>query len=167
MATRMPGHVTLVASHYVMTRNFLSAFLQDEGYLVLSAADGHEALELSRMYRGAIDLLLTDVRVARTHDLCSRLPEERPDVKVLVMLGKDTRASGGNAGAAAVAAAAAVAPAMSDRERLKERVRAVLAAPTQPEPLAWLVFLESLPRDLDDGAFLHTYTGKTGGSGSS
>ena len=134
MATRMPGHVTLVASNYVSTRNLLTIVLQEEGYLVLSATDGHEALELSRLYRGAIDLILADRKMPRLDDLCARLPEERPDVKVLVLLGKDMRSRSGSS-------AAAAAPVAADREQLKERVRAVLAAPMQPEPLAWIVFL--------------------------
>jgi CheY-like chemotaxis protein len=139
MATRMPGHVTLIASNDVMTRNLLAELLQDEGYLVLSAADGQEALELSRMYRGAIDLFLADVKTTRLDDLCSRLPEERPDVKMLVMLGKDMRGTSGTNGTAAAA------PATNDREKLKDRVRAVLAAPVGSAPLVYLAFREGLP----------------------
>lgn len=123
MATRKPGHVTLVASDNVMTRNLLTIVLQEEGYLVLSAADGYEALELSRNYRGAIDLFLADRKTTRLDDLCARLLEERPDARVLVMLGDDMRGI-----------------ATPHREKLRQRVRAVLAAPERSEPLVYLAF---------------------------
>ena len=65
--------------------------MQHEGYFVLSAADGHEGLELSRKYPGAIDLVITDVEMPRMNgtDLCGHLMEERPGIKMLVMSGKD------------------------------------------------------------------------------
>ena len=65
--------------------------MQQEGYFVLSAADGHEGLELSRKYPGAIDLVITDVEMPRMNgtDLCGHLMEERPGIKMLVMSGKD------------------------------------------------------------------------------
>jgi DNA-binding response OmpR family regulator len=65
--------------------------MQQEGYFALSAADGHEGLELSRKYPGAIDLLITDMEMPRMNgtDLCGHLMEERPGIKVLVMSGKD------------------------------------------------------------------------------
>ncbi len=66
MATSEHGHVTLVAYTDVMIRNLLTTMLQDEGYSVLSAADGQEALELSRLYPGEIDLLVTDVEMTRS-----------------------------------------------------------------------------------------------------
>ena len=65
--------------------------MQGEGNFVLSAADGHEGLELSRKYPGLIDLLITDVQMPRLNgtDLCAHLLEERPGIKVLVMSGSD------------------------------------------------------------------------------
>jgi DNA-binding response OmpR family regulator len=65
--------------------------MQEDGHMVLSAADGHEALELSRKYPSRIDLVITDVEMPRLNgtDLCARLSEERPGVKVLVMSGAD------------------------------------------------------------------------------
>ena len=65
--------------------------MQREGYFVLSAADGHEGLELSRHYPGSIDLVITDVQMPRLNgtDLCAHLLEERPGIKVLLMSGAD------------------------------------------------------------------------------
>ena len=61
--------------------------LQQEGYFVLQAADGHEGLELSRKYDKKIDMLVTDVEMPRMNgmDLCGHLLEERPGIKVLII----------------------------------------------------------------------------------
>lgn len=67
--------------------------MQQEGYFVLSAAGGHEGLELSGRYPGSIDLVITDVQMPRLNgtDLCAHLLEERPGIKVLLMSGADMR----------------------------------------------------------------------------
>ena len=137
MATRVPAHVTLVAYADVMIRNLLTTMMQEEGYSVLSAADGQEALALSRMYPGAIDLLVTDVEMTRLTctDLCSRLLKERPGVKVLVMLGTDMH------GVLRANVNLAAVPRQSDVEMLKEKVRAILAASLQSAPFVYLAFL--------------------------
>jgi DNA-binding response OmpR family regulator len=133
------GHaqVTLVAYADVMVRNLLTTMMQDEGYGVLSAANGKEALELSSVYPGAIDLLVTDVGTTRLTctDLCSRLLEERPGIKVLVMLGTDMNGiPRPNVNLVAV-------PRPSDVEMLKAKVRAILAASLQSAPFVYLAFL--------------------------
>jgi PleD family two-component response regulator len=51
--------VILVADDEVLIRNLVTLLLQHEEYFVLSAADGHEGLELSRKYPGPIDLVIT------------------------------------------------------------------------------------------------------------
>jgi YesN/AraC family two-component response regulator len=58
---------------------------------VLSAADGHEGLELSRQYPESIDLVITDVEMPRLNgtDLCAHLLEERPGIRVLVISAAD------------------------------------------------------------------------------
>src|SRR5579872_1548509 len=83
--------VILVADDEPLVRNLVTLLMQDEGYFVLSAADGHEGLELSRKYPGKIDLLITDVDMPRMNgtNLCGHLMEERPGIKVLVMSGAD------------------------------------------------------------------------------
>ena len=89
MTTRPP--VLLVADDEVEIRDLVTSLMETEGYLVLPASDGHEALELSRGYAGTIDLVITDVEMPRLNgtDLCSHLLEERPGIKVLMMSGKD------------------------------------------------------------------------------
>lgn len=83
--------VILVADDDEMIRNVVRAFLQGDGYSVLTAYDGLEALELSRSYNGTIDVLITDVQMPRLNGfgLCSRLLRERPGIKVIFMTGRN------------------------------------------------------------------------------
>jgi CheY-like chemotaxis protein len=84
-----PG-VILVAEDEVIVRNVVCLLLQREGYQVLSAADGKEALELARQYQGTIDLLLSDIQMPRMDgiSLAEHVIEERPGIRVLLMSGK-------------------------------------------------------------------------------
>lgn len=81
--------VILIAEDEVMIRNVLRHILNAEGHEILAAADGYEALELSRKYDGDIDLLITDVSMPRMDglELMDRLLKERPNIKILVMSG--------------------------------------------------------------------------------
>ena len=85
--------VILVADDEVMIRNLVTLLLQGKGFVVLSASDGQEALELSRSYPGTIDLIITDVEMPRLNgiDLCALLVKERPGIKIVVMSGGDMR----------------------------------------------------------------------------
>ena len=62
-----------------------------EGYSVLAACDGQEALEVFRTYKGTIDLLVTDVKMPRLNrvDLCACLLRERPGAKAMLITGND------------------------------------------------------------------------------
>ncbi len=84
-----PG-VILVAEDEVIVRNVVCLLLQREGYQVLSAADGKEALELARQYQGTIDLLLSDIKMPRMDgiSLAEQVIGERPGIRVLLMSGK-------------------------------------------------------------------------------
>ena len=82
--------VVLVVEDEVLIRNFVCLQLQRDGYQVLAAADGVEALEVAHAYTGAIHLVLTDIVMPRMDGfaLVRRLLEERPDTRVLVMSGR-------------------------------------------------------------------------------
>jgi CheY-like chemotaxis protein len=82
--------VVLVAEDEVVVRNIVCFLLNHEGYQVLSAADGEEALELARQYQGTIDLLLTDITMPRMDgvSLAEHVISERPGIRVLLMSGK-------------------------------------------------------------------------------
>ena len=120
--------VILVADDEPLVRNLVTLSMQWDGYLVLSAADGHEALELSRKYAGTIDLVITDVQMPRMNgsDLCSHLLEERPGIKVLMMSGADmNEIISQNANMPFL-------PKPFNGEMLRARVRTILAAPVRP-----------------------------------
>jgi DNA-binding response OmpR family regulator len=117
--------VILVADDEPLIRNLVTLIMQREGHFVLSAADGHEGLELSRQYPGAIDLLITDVNMPRMNgtDLCGHLTEERPGIKVLMMSGADIREI------VRQNANLPFLPKPFDGQTLKARVREILVAP--------------------------------------
>ncbi|MFP5288437.1 MAG: ATP-binding protein, partial [Thermoanaerobaculia bacterium] len=70
-------------------RRVLNQILVSKGYRVLQAASGEEALVISRLHRGVIDLLLTDVTMPQMMgpELAARVLAERPQTKVLYMSG--------------------------------------------------------------------------------
>lgn len=72
-----------------IVRDLVRRALQDKGYTMLEARQGHEALSLSRQYQGPIDLLLTDVVMPQMsgRELAEQLKVERPELKVLFMSG--------------------------------------------------------------------------------
>jgi DNA-binding response OmpR family regulator len=88
----VPRPIIIVADDDVLIRNVVTILLQRQGYLVLSASDGQEGLELSRKYPGTIDLVITDVGMPRLNgmDLVTHLQEERPGIKILVMSGEES-----------------------------------------------------------------------------
>jgi PAS domain S-box-containing protein len=70
-------------------REFIRRILMRQGYNVLQASNGVEALELARAHRGAVDLLLTDVVMPRMggRELAQRFAVEHPGVPVVFMSG--------------------------------------------------------------------------------
>jgi DNA-binding response OmpR family regulator len=128
---RPPGvFVILVADDNALVRNLVTLMMQREGHLVLSAADGHEGLDLSRQYPGTIDLVITDVQMPRMNgtDLCGHLLEERPGIKVLVMSGEDmSEIVRQNVNLAFL-------PKPFNGKILRERVSAILGGPLSVQP---------------------------------
>jgi two-component system cell cycle sensor histidine kinase/response regulator CckA len=63
--------------------------LQSNGYKVLEARHGEDALSLAAEYAGPIDILLSDVLMPRMggRQLAARLAEARPNLRVLFMSG--------------------------------------------------------------------------------
>ncbi len=119
--------VILVADDEALIRNLVTLLLQRAGHLVLSAANGHEGLELSRDYPGVIDLVITDAEMPRLNgtDLCAHLFEERPGIKALIMSGADmTEIVSQNINLPFL-------PKPFDGKTLLAKVRAILAAPVQ------------------------------------
>lgn len=124
-----PGRrpVVLVADDDSQIRKLIIALLQEDGHQVLSAADGLEALEISRESPGPIDLVITDVEMPRLNgiELCTHLLEERLGIKLLVMSGAETSAT------VAEEAEFAFLPKPLDILALRAKVRAILADSVQ------------------------------------
>ena len=82
-----PGQevVILVVDDEVIVRNIVQRILTKEGFAVLAAADGEEALELFQTFPDTIDLLLTDIDMPRLDgfQLAKRLRLQKPEVKTL------------------------------------------------------------------------------------
>ena len=79
----------LVADDEAAIRHSIRDILDEEGYEVLMAADGNEALRLSHAHDGVIDLLVTDVEMPRVDGVTAskRFLSDRPDAKVLFISG--------------------------------------------------------------------------------
>lgn len=88
--TTLHGNETiLVVEDEQKLREVLVDILQRQGYQLIVAADGTEALRLAAAHVGRIDLLLSDVVMPNMSgpELAKRLLLERPDTKLLCMSG--------------------------------------------------------------------------------
>jgi PAS domain S-box-containing protein len=80
----------LVVEDEVSVREYARTVLQMNGYKILQAGSGHEALEAWKLYHGKIALLLTDLVLPDEmsgFELAERLRGHRPDLKVLYTSG--------------------------------------------------------------------------------
>ena len=79
----------LIAEDDGAVRRLARDVLANQGYTVLDARDGDEALAMARGYPQAIDLLIADVVMPGLsgRDLAARLMLERPDLRVLYTSG--------------------------------------------------------------------------------
>ena len=72
-----------------MVRNLATELLKENGYNVLAASGGEEAIRLCRKHKEPIHLLITDVVMPKLSgkDLARRLQMVHPETKVLFMSG--------------------------------------------------------------------------------
>src|SRR5512141_1254244 len=85
-----PGTETvLLAEDEDAVRQFAREILSGNGYRVLEAGNGREALLLSEAHRGEIHLLLTDVAMPKMsgRELAERILPLRPELRILYMSG--------------------------------------------------------------------------------
>ena len=70
-------------------RNFLSNFLTHNGYNVIVAETGEDALRLSRAHKEPIGLLLSNVQMPGMTgiELGAKISQERPEINVVLMSG--------------------------------------------------------------------------------
>ena len=89
-AGTQPGSATvLVVEDEVSLRTFACTLLRNNGYTVLEAGDGEEALELAGQYKEPIHLLLTDMIMPGMNGpaVAQKLASSHPEAKVLFMSG--------------------------------------------------------------------------------
>jgi two-component system cell cycle sensor histidine kinase/response regulator CckA len=79
----------LIAEDEEAVRSLTTRILKQAGYSVLAARSGDEALRVSELHPGSIDLLLTDVVMPGMfgNELAERLAKLRPNLQVLYMSG--------------------------------------------------------------------------------
>ena len=87
------GETILLAEDDETLRGLVSVTLQELGYVVITACDGFEALEVEAEHEASIDLLLSDVVMPNLggFELAGALRETRPDIKILFMSGYPSR----------------------------------------------------------------------------
>jgi two-component system, cell cycle sensor histidine kinase and response regulator CckA len=88
-ATAAAAATVLLVEDYRRVRDLARKVLTRQGYRVLSASSGREALEILGSYQGPIDVLVTDVLMAEMTgpELAARVQAQRPEVAVLYMSG--------------------------------------------------------------------------------
>ena len=117
-----PGQtVILVVDDEPIILNVVRIMLEKQGYFVLHAADGEEALLVARQYPGPINLLLTDVVMPALdgYGLRERILLERPALRTLIMSGQVPEPRDGGS----------FLRKPFDRAMLTDAVRKVLSAP--------------------------------------
>jgi CheY-like chemotaxis protein len=81
-----PTATILVAEDNEMLRNLVRTILKLNGFQILVAADGQEAVELFRTHRDSIDLILLDVQMPRLSGLEALAQIRQIDATVPVLL---------------------------------------------------------------------------------
>ena len=83
------GEVVLVVEDEEAVRGMTARLLESEGYKVLTARDGAEALEAIRSEIGRLDLVIMDAAMPSMNgrELAAQLQELRPGLPVLFMSG--------------------------------------------------------------------------------
>jgi twitching motility two-component system response regulator PilH len=79
----------LIVEDFEPLRDAVSTLLVREGYLVLSAATGHDALAILRQPLSPIDVVVLDVHLPDINgvDLCMHLRKTHPKMPVIVCTG--------------------------------------------------------------------------------
>jgi CheY-like chemotaxis protein len=84
-----PSATILLVDDDEAVRRLARTLLIEEGFRVIEASNGAEALEVSSAHPEPIDLLLTDLIMPKLNGLLlvGRLVQERPGIRVLYMSG--------------------------------------------------------------------------------
>ena len=122
------GETVLLVDDEAALRALVRMVLQGQGYVVLEAADGAEALRLGEQHPGPIDLLVADVEMPGLsgRHVAEHLGPLRPGMRVLYLSG---HARADAVGAGKVPEGAALLEKPFGLADLVETVRRLLAAP--------------------------------------
>lgn len=84
-----PPQTILVVDDQESIRTFVSMILRKQGYNVLLADSGEDALRQSREYKQAIHLLLSNIQMPGITgmELGTQINIERPEIRVMLMSG--------------------------------------------------------------------------------
>ncbi len=79
----------LLAEDQDQVRNLISGILREQGYTVLEAKNGAEALHIQAQFRNPIQLLITDIIMPGMSgvELSETLASQRPDIRTVFMTG--------------------------------------------------------------------------------
>jgi CheY-like chemotaxis protein len=82
--------VILLAEDDAAVRNLVALMLLKEGYAVLAANDGQEALDICRQFKDPIHLLLSDKTMPRMTgvELAEQIRKKRSEIKIMIMSGE-------------------------------------------------------------------------------
>jgi signal transduction histidine kinase len=88
-AGALMGEVVLLVEDEEAVRTIIARLLESEGYQVLTAADGQEALDILRLDTERVDLVITDVAMPTMNgrELAEQLARRRPGLPILFMSG--------------------------------------------------------------------------------
>ncbi|MDD2337269.1 MAG: response regulator, partial [Geobacteraceae bacterium] len=83
------SEIILLAEDDELVRNMMASVLRDNGYTVIEAVNGEDAVQKSRSHTGSIQLLLFDLIMPRMNgkEACDEIRKIRPEVKVLITSG--------------------------------------------------------------------------------
>ena len=89
LASGAGSETVLIVEDEPVVRNLAVRYLREQGYQVLQASDGPEALDIARSHEGDVHLLVTDVVMPGMNgrELAERLASERPGLRVLYVSG--------------------------------------------------------------------------------
>jgi len=84
------SHLVLVVDDDSRIRSYIKTILQSADVQVLEAGDGLEALEVFHVWRGRIDLVITDIRMPRMTgtDLAVSLRSNCPAIPLIFVSGE-------------------------------------------------------------------------------
>ncbi len=85
----LSGKTILLTDDDKQLRQLVADLLDGDGYQVIVACDGLEALKTARAFDGIIHLLLSDIEMPGMTgiELASQLSRERPETKILLISG--------------------------------------------------------------------------------